>query len=76
MDGGYSEWQASECSLTCGGGTKKLSRTCTNPPPANGGKNCSELGPAEKTAPCNKQACRKFEFSLRVVHEQPIFPLQ
>ena len=36
-----------------------LTRTCTNPPPSNGGKDCSELGPAEKTLACNEQECRK-----------------
>ena len=67
MDGGYSEWEVSECSVTCGGGTKSLTRTCTNPPPSNGGKNCSHLGPAEEMASCNEQACRKLELFLSVV---------
>ncbi|XP_078354720.1 uncharacterized protein LOC144639299 isoform X1 [Oculina patagonica] len=57
IDGGYTDWSASECSVTCGGGTQKLTRTCTNPPPSNGGKDCSELGPDEKTGECNTQAC-------------------
>ncbi len=60
IDGGYTEWSASECSVTCGGGTQTLTRTCTNPPPSNGGKDCSELGPAEKTQECNTQKCRKY----------------
>ena len=62
MNGGYSKWTISECSVTCGEGVKTLKRTCTNPPPSNGGKNCSELGPAMKNVPCNEQECRKFEF--------------
>jgi len=41
--------------VTCGGGTQTLTRTCTNPPPSNGGKNCD--GPAQKTAPCNEVNC-------------------
>ncbi|XP_078354736.1 uncharacterized protein LOC144639305 isoform X3 [Oculina patagonica] len=57
IDGGYTDWSASECSVTCGGGTKTLTRTCTNPPPSNGGKDCSELGPAEMTEECNTEAC-------------------
>ena len=60
IDGGYTDWSASECSVTCGGGTKKFTRTCTNPPPSNGGKDCSELGQDEKTEECNTQACRKY----------------
>jgi len=57
IDGGYSDWSASECSVTCGGGTQTLTRTCTNPPPSNGGKDCSGLGPATKTQECNTQEC-------------------
>ncbi|XP_078352817.1 coadhesin-like [Oculina patagonica] len=56
-DGGYTDWSASVCSVTCGGGTLTLTRTCTNPPPSNGGKDCSELGPAEKTVSCNEEEC-------------------
>ena len=59
VNGGYTNWTISDCSVTCGGGVKTFTRTCTNPPPANSGKNCSELGPANKTAACNEQGCRK-----------------
>jgi len=57
IDGGYSDWSTSECSVTCGGGTQTLKRTCTNPPPSNGGKNCEGLGPAQKTQECNTNPC-------------------
>ena len=62
VNGNYTEWKLYECSVTCGGGVGTFKRTCTNPPPSNGGKNCSELGlgPANKTASCNEQECRKF----------------
>nr|XP_058959479.1 collagen alpha-5(VI) chain-like [Pocillopora verrucosa] len=58
IDGGYTEWSESECSVSCGEGKKTLTRTCTNPPPFNGGKDCSELGPAKKTVKCNEGLCR------------------
>ena len=48
--------------MTCGGGTQTLTRTCTNPPPANNGKDCSGLGPATKDVSCNEQECRKLTF--------------
>ena len=53
-NGGYTEWSESECSVTCGEGTKILTRTCTNPPPSHGGKDCSELGPVVKPVACNE----------------------
>ncbi|XP_022809371.1 netrin receptor UNC5C-like [Stylophora pistillata] len=60
IDGGYTEWSESTCSVSCGGGEKSLTRTCTNPPPSNGGKDCSELGSAEKTVSCNEAECPEY----------------
>ncbi|KAM7424852.1 hypothetical protein ABFA07_023642 [Porites harrisoni] len=57
VNGGYTNWTISECSVSCGGGVKILTRSCTNPPPANGGKNCDELGPTNMTDSCNEQEC-------------------
>ena len=42
VDGGWSSWDRwSQCTVTCRGGTRKRSRSCTNPPAAHGGKSCS-----------------------------------
>lgn len=49
----YGSW--SPCSKSCGGGTHYKERSCNNPPPANGGKNC--VGAARETGTCNTQAC-------------------
>ncbi|PFX27737.1 Hemicentin-1 [Stylophora pistillata] len=57
IDGKYTEWKESECSVTCAGGVKTFIRTCTSPPPSNGGKDCTELGPSEKTESCNTEEC-------------------
>ena len=58
MNGGYSKWSAfEECSEECGGGEQSRSRSCDNPKPAHGGKDCSDIGPAMETKPCNTQAC-------------------
>lgn len=58
VDGGYSDWlESSECTASCGGGTLTVTRTCTNPPPFSGGKDCSSLGPAKMTRQCNTQEC-------------------
>ncbi|XP_065574242.1 netrin receptor UNC5C-like isoform X2 [Artemia franciscana] len=48
VNGGWSSWSMwSDCTPlqgTCGIGTKKKGRTCTNPAPLNGGKPCPGLG--------------------------------
>ena len=69
VPGGYTDWSTwGECSVTCGGGVQKRSRTCTNPPPSGGGPTCIEqnLGPAEEKQECNKQDCRKWYFTTFV----------
>lgn len=63
VPGGYISWSKwAECSVTCGGGVQKRSRTCTNPPPSGGGPTCiaQNLGPAEETQECNSNDCRKY----------------
>lgn len=49
LDGGWSSFGA--CSVACNGGTQ--SRTCSEPSPANGGKDCA----GNVTKACNTQAC-------------------
>ncbi|CAH3183147.1 unnamed protein product, partial [Porites lobata] len=58
VNGGYSDWGPySQCSKTCGGGEQKRTRTCTNPAPAYGGKDCSTLGASFSTRKCNIDPC-------------------
>ncbi|XP_027054273.1 mucin-like protein [Pocillopora damicornis] len=58
VNGGYSAWTAyGDCSKTCGGGEQTRERTCTNPPPQYGGKDCSGLGPSSSTRSCNEGQC-------------------
>ncbi|XP_078346362.1 uncharacterized protein LOC144631716 isoform X2 [Oculina patagonica] len=60
VNGGYSDWGAyDQCSKTCGGGVQTRRRSCTNPPPSNGGEDCSGLGPDSSTRECNNQECQK-----------------
>ncbi|KAH3775135.1 hypothetical protein DPMN_176532, partial [Dreissena polymorpha] len=56
VDGGWTAFGSySPCTKTCGGGTQFHERSCTNPPPANGGAQC--VGQARETQNCNTQAC-------------------
>ncbi|KAL9952088.1 hypothetical protein ACROYT_G039293 [Oculina patagonica] len=57
VDGGWTNWSAyGECSKTCGKGKKYKTRTCTNPPPSEGGKNCK--GKSKKRKRCNEGKCQ------------------
>ncbi|XP_031569457.1 adhesion G protein-coupled receptor B1-like isoform X2 [Actinia tenebrosa] len=55
--GGFSEWSKwSVCPFTCGViGKQTRTRTCTNPPPQNGGPDC--VGPSSETKECNLGCC-------------------
>ncbi|XP_022790138.1 uncharacterized protein LOC111329653 isoform X2 [Stylophora pistillata] len=54
----YSEW--SECSVTCGEGVRYRHRSCTNPRPQFGGRDCSHFGAPVDTMPCVK-GCKGFK---------------
>jgi hypothetical protein len=59
IDGGWSAWSApSICSAACGPGLIIQTRTCTNPVPVLGGKDCTADGSSDTLAtPCNLGAC-------------------
>ena len=65
IDGGWSSWVKGACSITCGGeGMQVNTRTCDNPPPQNGGRDCN--GTANRTEPCYTCPCKRS--CLPVVH--------
>ena len=56
VDGAWSKWVPwTTCSTSCGHGTKTRSRTCSNPPPQNGGKICT--GNNTETGKCIVRGC-------------------
>ncbi|CAB4026763.1 Hypothetical predicted protein, partial [Paramuricea clavata] len=58
VDGGYSPFgNWSVCSATCGGGNMTRTRSCSNPVPAMGGKDCSQFGLPVEVMKCNEQQC-------------------
>lgn len=56
MDGGWSRWSPwSRCDKRCGGGRSIRTRSCSSPPPKNGGKKCE--GEKNQVKPCNTKPC-------------------
>ena len=56
LDGIWALWtQWTSCSKTCSNGTRTRNRTCTNPPPQFGGKNCS--GETSEIEGCHRRIC-------------------
>lgn len=56
VDGGWDAWaEWTQCSVTCGHGIQRRSRTCTNPAPSNGGAVCK--GDGEEVKKCSPMSC-------------------
>ncbi|XP_068687209.1 A disintegrin and metalloproteinase with thrombospondin motifs 6-like isoform X1 [Montipora foliosa] len=74
INGHWSSWSAySNCSRPCDGGVQFKSRTCTNPAPKNGGKDClgSDKG---HWRICNVQPCPQGAKSFRDLQCEAIDP--
>nr|XP_054607228.1 SCO-spondin-like [Nothobranchius furzeri] len=56
VHGHWSEWtEWSVCNALCGGGVRQRNRTCSAPPPKNGGRGCA--GMIRQSLSCNNQPC-------------------
>jgi hypothetical protein len=53
--------------LTCGGGNQTQTRNCSNPAPANGGRNCSATNLDSSTQACNTQLCPVGEYHFVIL---------
>jgi len=59
VNGNWGGWSGySACSKSCGQGTQKRTRSCNNPPPANGGSSCP--GSSSQTKRCQVKKCEDF----------------
>ncbi|CAB4035413.1 partial, partial [Paramuricea clavata] len=58
VNGGYSSWNlSSQCNVTCGQEVEIWRRSCNNPTPKNGGRNCTVLGEDIKRIICERRPC-------------------
>ncbi|XP_062599842.1 coadhesin-like, partial [Saccostrea cucullata] len=56
VDGAWSVWgNWTPCTLSCGGGIQHRLRSCSNPSPAGGGKDC--VGNLHETQSCSQTPC-------------------
>ena len=56
VDGGWSDWQnVTNCSITCGEGVITQQRTCTQPSPSCGGRECSGINITNIS--CSNKCC-------------------
>lgn len=68
VDGGWSDWENSTCSVSCGRGRVQRIRTCTNPPPSHGGNTCQ--GQASDYFMCQLPKCPgKTSTSVNIITE-------
>lgn len=74
IHGHWSSWSAfSQCTRPCGGGVQSKTRTCTNPTPKNGGRNC--VGPNKgHWRICNPQPCPAGSKTYRQIQCEAIDP--
>ncbi|XP_056395554.1 LOW QUALITY PROTEIN: hemicentin-2 [Hyla sarda] len=64
VDGGWTGWSSwSQCSASCGEGTRQRTRSCFSPPPQNGGKTC--FGKDVETETCQLPQCRAVASRVR-----------
>ncbi|CAC5369489.1 unnamed protein product [Mytilus coruscus] len=55
VNGQWSSWTTTSCSMTCGNGMIYRNRTCNNPSPSDGGKDCQGVG--NESSVCNLGDC-------------------
>ncbi|VDH94652.1 Hypothetical predicted protein [Mytilus galloprovincialis] len=55
VDGQWSSWTTTSCSMTCGNGMTYRNRTCDNPSPSDGGNMCQ--GVDNESTVCNLGDC-------------------
>ncbi|XP_069842937.1 hemicentin-2 [Dendropsophus ebraccatus] len=64
VDGGWTGWSSwSQCSASCGEGSRQRTRSCFSPPPQNGGKTC--YGKDTETEMCQLPQCRAVATRVR-----------
>ena len=72
MNGGWGAWsELASCSVSCGGGVKVRTRSCTNPKPQNRGRSC--IGESSSETPCNTDGCNGMAYKFEIQNELIIY---
>ena len=67
VDGGWSDWlKVTSCSTTCGEGVITQQRTCTQPSPSCGGRECSGINVSNISCGSNYNCCPGAVFIILV----------
>ncbi|XP_063436348.1 slit homolog 1 protein-like [Mytilus trossulus] len=70
VDGQWSSWSCTSCSVSCGVGIKHRVRSCDNPKPSDDGKYC--VGPSIESVICNLGKCRA---SCKEADKKAVIPM-
>ena len=83
MDGEWAPWSAwsdyGECDCEVGQKNCTRSRTCTNPPPSNGGEDCGRGNDDDSNSvevdyiDCKPEECGKYAYDTSFVTTKPVF---
>ena len=66
INGNWGDWSTySSCSQSCDGGTQFRTRTCTNPPPSNGGSYCEGLNVESRFCSLNPCLGKVYDMLLK-----------
>ena len=67
VDGAWSSWtEWSSCSVSCDGGTRTRTRTCTEPAPSSTGQDCSGL--SKDFSDCMLEMCTQGQFRFYTIY--------
>ena len=79
VDGGWTEWEEEySCTASCGKGVESFTRSCTNPEPKCGGKECDGSSTLSKECdtqkPCPRKLTNNIYVAIFIIYEAHALP--